>query len=1209
MTRIFLATLFAPSLAFAAPIPLFDGKSLEGWEGDTKVWRVENGGITGGSMEGNPQNEFLATRKAYKNFVLKFEYKLTGTEGFVNGGVQFHSKRIPNPPNEMTGYQADIGAKFTGFLYDESRRNKVLAAADEKAVAAIEKPGEWNSYEIRAEGGRIRLSVNGQQTIDYTEKDANIPLEGHIALQIHGKCKAVIAFRNITLDALPDDLPPDQSQILERFGNPAIAAAKPAPWTLGKFQPAENETFIFAGQTNLAREQKFGHLEAALANAYADKKPVFRSMAWEADTVYEQWRDLNFGSWESQLRAAGATAAIIQFGQMEALDGTGKLPQFKAAYHRLLDQFASVTPRLILLSPTPFEKPLAPLAPDLSPRNLEAKAYTAAISEIAEQRGAIFIDVFTPLLGNKTRLTENGVHLTDDGLKTVAALIAKQLGAGETTPTPELLTSITDKNRLWFDCWRPANWSFVYGDRIQWPFGKSSVDAPSLRAAFESLKPMVASLDAEIHALALGQPAPPRTAPAAPPAADAVKPLTPEEQVAKFTLAEGYQINLFADEKLGVSKPVQFSWDEKGRLWVACSPTYPHTLPGQHPSDYILVLEDTDGDGKADKSHRFAEGLTMVQGVEPGHGGLYVCDFDQLIHLRDTDGDGKADEKKVLFSGFGIGDTHQLINSISHGPDGCLWFTQGLHAFSRVETPYGIARLDKAGVWKFNPRTLKLTAYFNGGTAGHNCWGVVFDDWFRPFHKSGDRPHGYFSLPGLVDIADPDDYHSVANLFESSPKTTALDLIGTEALPKDIQGTALIGGYFGSVVELHQLTEDASGFKSKQLPRLLKSADNSFRPVDVGIGPDGGIYLADWLNPVIGHYQASYADPRRDRSHGRIWRITSKTLPPVKQPELEKMSVVQLLEQFRSPERWTRYQVRRLLGDMPTKEVLPAAKKFIATTRNDPQADRLLLECASLFQAHDQADESILGQLIGSENPLLTAYGARLAGDWSGKIKSAPETLIRLCSHDDPRIRLEAIVACGNVSDSYKIVEGPLDALDQARDRHIDYAVKQVVRKLRPQWEPALSSGTLHLPEEQTVYLRKLLSAVPVITSPGKQIYESLCLNCHQPDGKGLPGVYPPLTPNEWVSAADPTAAIRILLHGLSGPIKVAGQEYGTTTPIPMPPMGLDDQQTADILTYVRSNFGNQAPAVTPEQVKAVRNADPARTSPWTATELQQSAK
>lgn len=196
--------------------------------------------------------------------------------------------------------------------------------------------------------------------------------------------------------------------------------------------------------------------------------------------------------------------------------------------------------------------------------------------------------------------------------------------------------------------------------------------------------------------------------------------------MAAFTVAEGYEMNLFASEEQGVAKPTQFSWDERGRLYVACSPTYPQALPGVKPSDYILILEDTDGDGKAGQDTRFAEGLTMVQGVEPGDGGVYVCDFDQLIHLKDTNGNGKADVKRVLFSGFGIGDTHQLVNSICHGPDGTLWFTQGLHAFSRVETAHGLAVLEKAGVWRFNTRTQKMDGFFNGGKAGHNCWGVAF---------------------------------------------------------------------------------------------------------------------------------------------------------------------------------------------------------------------------------------------------------------------------------------------------------------------------------------------------------------------------------------------------------------------------------------------------------------------------------------------------
>jgi putative membrane-bound dehydrogenase-like protein len=192
---------------------------------------------------------------------------------------------------------------------------------------------------------------------------------------------------------------------------------------------------------------------------------------------------------------------------------------------------------------------------------------------------------------------------------------------------------------------------------------------------------------------------------------------SPEEEQASFTLADGYRVNLFASEKDGVTKPTQIAWDERGRMYVACSPTYPQPESGRPPHDFILRLEDSNADGTADRATRFADGLNMVQGVEPGDGGVYVCDFDQIIHLRDSKGDGHADERRVVFSGFGIGDTHQLVNSITHGPDGSLWFTQGLHAFSRVETPWGIARLDRAGVWRLRPRTLRLDGFFGGGMA------------------------------------------------------------------------------------------------------------------------------------------------------------------------------------------------------------------------------------------------------------------------------------------------------------------------------------------------------------------------------------------------------------------------------------------------------------------------------------------------------------
>jgi len=183
-------------------VSLFDGKTLDGWEGDENVWRVADGVIVGGSMQGNKQNEFLASKKSYKDFVLKLEWKLVGTEGFVNSGVQIRSKRIDKPANEMKGYQADIGKGYTGCLYYESRRNKMLIKADDEVIKKAEKPGDWNHYEIRCEGPRVVLKVNGVQTIDYTEEDKTLEQEGHIGLQIHGGAKSEVSFRNITIEEL-----------------------------------------------------------------------------------------------------------------------------------------------------------------------------------------------------------------------------------------------------------------------------------------------------------------------------------------------------------------------------------------------------------------------------------------------------------------------------------------------------------------------------------------------------------------------------------------------------------------------------------------------------------------------------------------------------------------------------------------------------------------------------------------------------------------------------------------------------------------------------------------------------------------------------------------------------------------------------------------------------------------------------------------------
>jgi len=202
----FFITAALITATYAAPVSLFDGKTLDGWEGETtKTWRVQDGCIVGGSLaEKVVRNEFLATKKSYRNFEITLKFKLTGTEGFVNSGVQFRSVRIEKPANEMYGYQADIGdPSYWGCLYDESRRKKTIAQSDMDTVNKVLHRQDWNDYRIRCEGKRIRIWLNGVQTVDYTEAEKDIAEEGLIALQIHGGAKAEVFFKNIAIEELP----------------------------------------------------------------------------------------------------------------------------------------------------------------------------------------------------------------------------------------------------------------------------------------------------------------------------------------------------------------------------------------------------------------------------------------------------------------------------------------------------------------------------------------------------------------------------------------------------------------------------------------------------------------------------------------------------------------------------------------------------------------------------------------------------------------------------------------------------------------------------------------------------------------------------------------------------------------------------------------------------------------------------------------------
>ncbi len=533
----------------------------------------------------------------------------------------------------------------------------------------------------------------------------------------------------------------------------------------------------------------------------------------------------------------------------------------------------------------------------------------------------------------------------------------------------------------------------------------------------------------------------------------------PRVALERLDPADGYEVTLFASEEdFPIGNPVALAFDSQGRLWVSTMPSYPHYKPGDPPQDKLLILEDTDGDGRADTYTVFADSLYLALGFELGDGGVYLSQQPNLVFLKDTDGDGRADERRILLHGFGTEDSHHSLSAFTWGPDGALYFQEGTFLHSQVETPYGPVRLENAGVFRYEPYTEKLSVLTSYSFA--NPWGHTFDRWGQNYIADASNGNNYFGLP-ISGHLDYPNKHPQMRVFTSVVRPTAgAEFVSSRHFPDEMQGNFLVTNVIGfQGIKNHRPLAEGSGVTSQEVPPLITSRDINFRPVEMEFGPDGALYVTDWFNPLIGHMQYSLRDPRRDTTHGRIWRITHKDRPLLQPVNLAELSTGELLDQLNEYEDRTRYRARRELRERPWAEVQVALDRWIV--RLDTQHaeyEHHLLEALWVQQARDAVDDELLQRLLRADDHRARAAATRTLRYSQHRVNDPLALLRQQVNDPHPLVRLEGVVALSFVRDA-RAAEVALEALRHPTDYYLDYGLRETLRGLEDQWKPEVLSG------------------------------------------------------------------------------------------------------------------------------------------------------
>ncbi|HUE70315.1 MAG TPA: PVC-type heme-binding CxxCH protein, partial [Pirellulaceae bacterium] len=668
----------------------------------------------------------------------------------------------------------------------------------------------------------------------------------------------------------------------------AIAtAAAVAQDAAPRLELKKGDHIAIIGNTLAERMQHDGWLETTLHCRFPEHDLVVRNLGFSGDELTIRLRSAGFGSPDEWLTRTKADVVIACFGYNESFAGKEGLDKFKQDLaefikHTLSQNYSGKgAPRLVLVSPVPHEKLADPNLPDPTANNERLEMYTVAMAEVAKANGVPLVDLFHGLqgFGNSGPLTINGIHLNSDGNLLAAAQIELSLFGGlkerESDLVAKVRAAVRDKNHYWFHRYRTTDGYSIYGGRADLPFTDGQTNRVVMQREMEVLDAMTANRDKRIWEVARnpasGGRQPPDIDDSTTPPFIPVKTNKPgplpgglheffgaEAAIEKMSVHPGMKVNLFASEEQfpELANPVQMAVDTKGRIWVAAWPTYPHWKPKEEMNDKLLILEDTDGDGRADKCKTFAGDLHNPTGFEFWNGGVLVAMAPDVLFLKDTDGDDVADVRERVLHGIDSADTHHTVNSFVLDPGGALYMQEGTFHHTQVETPWGPPqRCANAGFFRFEPRTQKFDVYITHGFA--NPHGHVFDRWGQDFviDGTGANPYHAALFSGHLDF--PAKHNRPPQLYQQRTRPcSAAEILSSKHFPPEMQGNLLVLNVIGfQGILQYKINDKGASFEGTEVEPILSSSDPNFRPTDIEIGADGAIYFGDWQNPIIGHMQ------------------------------------------------------------------------------------------------------------------------------------------------------------------------------------------------------------------------------------------------------------------------------------------------------------------------------------------------------------------